>query len=95
MQLWKWQMYLSQQMRNNWYSNMLAEDNGDEDQDTLKVYIYMKLVLALGLADWSWIRAKWNDPLKPEIDYKLVNLIFDYKSILRKLLWTQIRIYWL
>lgn len=36
LQLWKWQLYLSQSMRNQWYGNMLAEDSTDEDQDTIK-----------------------------------------------------------
>jgi len=36
LQLWKWQMYLSQSMKNQWYGGMLAEDSSDEDQDTIK-----------------------------------------------------------
>ncbi len=36
-QLWKWQMYLSQTVRNQWSMMMAAEDNPDEDQDTIKV----------------------------------------------------------
>ncbi len=39
LQLWKWQMYLSQSMKNQWYGGMLAEDSSDEDQDTIKVFI--------------------------------------------------------
>lgn len=36
MQLWKWQLYLSQSMKSQWYGGMLAEDSSDEDQDTIK-----------------------------------------------------------
>jgi hypothetical protein len=36
-QLWKWQMYISQNLRQSWYGNMLGEDSGDEDQDAMKV----------------------------------------------------------
>lgn len=38
LQLWKWQLYLSQsqQVKNSWYNGMLAEDSNDEDQDTIK-----------------------------------------------------------
>jgi hypothetical protein len=40
-QLWKWQMYLSQTVRNQW-SMMMADDSSDEDQDTIKVkYVYI------------------------------------------------------
>lgn len=38
LQLWKWQMYLSQSMKNQWYGGMLADDTSDEDQDTIKVF---------------------------------------------------------
>lgn len=34
--LWKWQLYLSQSMRNQWYGGLLEEDSTDEDQDTIK-----------------------------------------------------------
>lgn len=38
LQLWKWQLYLSQsqQVKNSWYNGLLAEDSNDEDQDTIK-----------------------------------------------------------
>lgn len=36
LQLWKWQLYLSQSMKNQWYGGMLADDTAEEDQDTLK-----------------------------------------------------------
>ena len=35
-QLWKWQIYLSQSMKNQWYGGMLADDSNDDDQDTIK-----------------------------------------------------------
>lgn len=35
-QLWKWQLYLSQSVKNQWYGGMLAEESSDEDQDTIK-----------------------------------------------------------
>jgi hypothetical protein len=38
-QLWKWQLYLSQSMRNQWFGNMMQEDSNDDDQDTIKVEI--------------------------------------------------------
>ena len=34
LQLWKWQLYLSQSMRNQF--NFMAEESSDEDQDTIK-----------------------------------------------------------
>ena len=37
LQLWKWQLYLSQSMRSQWYGNMLSDDTSEEDQDTIKV----------------------------------------------------------
>jgi len=36
LQLWKWQLYLSQSMRSSW-GQMFTDDNADEDQDTIKV----------------------------------------------------------
>lgn len=35
-QLWKWQLYLSQSMKNQWYGGMMGDDSTDEDQDTIK-----------------------------------------------------------
>ncbi|CAF0977717.1 unnamed protein product [Adineta steineri] len=35
-QLWKWQMYISQNLRQSWYGNMLGDEENDEDQDTMK-----------------------------------------------------------
>ena len=35
MQLWKWQLYVSQSMKNQW-SNYFSDDTSEEDQDTLK-----------------------------------------------------------
>lgn len=35
-QLWKWQLYLSQSVKNQWYGGMMADDSNDEDQDTIK-----------------------------------------------------------
>ncbi len=36
-QLWKWQMYISQNLRQSWYGNLLGEDENDDDQDAMKV----------------------------------------------------------
>ena len=36
--LWKWQLYLSQSVKNQWYGGMLADDTNDDDQDTIKVF---------------------------------------------------------
>lgn len=36
-QLWKWQMFISQNLRQSWYGNMFGDDRNDEDQDTIKV----------------------------------------------------------
>jgi hypothetical protein len=36
LQLWKWQLYISQSVKNHWYGNMLQEDSTDDDQDTIK-----------------------------------------------------------
>jgi len=36
LQLWKWQLYVSQTMRNQWYGGLLGEDSNDDDQDTIK-----------------------------------------------------------
>jgi len=36
LQLWKWQLYLSQGMKNQWYANVFQDDTSDEDQDTIK-----------------------------------------------------------
>ena len=39
-QLWKWQIYLSQSMKGQLYGGLLGDDSGnDEDQDTIKVFI--------------------------------------------------------
>ncbi|RNA33977.1 cleft lip and palate transmembrane protein -like [Brachionus plicatilis] len=35
LQLWKWQLYVSQSMKNQW-SNYFSDDASEEDQDTLK-----------------------------------------------------------
>ncbi|CAF0825027.1 unnamed protein product [Adineta steineri] len=35
-QLWKWQMYISQNLRQSWYGNLLGDEENDEDQDTIK-----------------------------------------------------------
>jgi len=35
-QLWKWQMYISQNLRQSWYGNLLGDEENDEDQDTMK-----------------------------------------------------------
>ena len=35
-QLWKWQLYLSQTIRNQWYGHMFTDDTSEEDQDTIK-----------------------------------------------------------
>ncbi|CAF4854999.1 unnamed protein product, partial [Rotaria magnacalcarata] len=35
-QLWKWQMYVSQNLRQSWYGNLLGDEPNDEDQDTMK-----------------------------------------------------------
>lgn len=35
-QLWKWQLYLSQSVKNQWYGGMMADDSSEEDQDTIK-----------------------------------------------------------
>mgnify|MGYP001810372463 CR=1 FL=1 len=42
-QLWKWQLYLSQSIRNQWYGNMFADDSSDEDQDTIQVSDFFPL----------------------------------------------------
>ncbi len=34
--LWKWQMYLSQSMKSQWYGGLLEEEHSDDDQDTIK-----------------------------------------------------------
>ena len=48
-QLWKFQMYISQNLRQSWYGNLLGEDENDDDQDAMKVkekdLIYLKLNL--------------------------------------------------
>lgn len=36
LQLWKWQLYLSQSTRNQFLGGMLQEDSNEEDQDTMK-----------------------------------------------------------
>ncbi|CAF1566869.1 unnamed protein product, partial [Didymodactylos carnosus] len=36
LQLWKWQMYISQSLRQSWYGNLLGDDESDEDQDAMK-----------------------------------------------------------
>jgi hypothetical protein len=36
LQLWKWQLYVSQSVKNQWYGGMLQEDSSDDDQDTIK-----------------------------------------------------------
>lgn len=36
LQLWKWQLYISQSVKNQWYGSMLQEDSTDDDQDTIK-----------------------------------------------------------
>lgn len=36
-QLWKWQMYISQNLRQSWYGNILGDEENDEDQDAMKV----------------------------------------------------------
>jgi len=36
LQLWKWQLYVSQSVKNQWYGSMLQEDSSDDDQDTIK-----------------------------------------------------------
>jgi hypothetical protein len=36
-QLWKWQMYISQNLRQSWYGNLLGEEENDDDQDAMKV----------------------------------------------------------
>jgi len=41
--MFRWQMYAAQGMRNRWYS-VLGEDfieSSDEDQDSLKVWIFI------------------------------------------------------
>jgi hypothetical protein len=38
-QLWKWQMYISQNLRQSWYGNLLGEEENDGDQDAMKVRI--------------------------------------------------------
>ncbi|CAF2523828.1 unnamed protein product [Rotaria sp. Silwood2] len=35
-QLWKWQMYISQNLRQSWYGNLLGEEENDDDQDAMK-----------------------------------------------------------
>ncbi|CAF4666804.1 unnamed protein product [Rotaria sp. Silwood1] len=37
-QLWKWQMFISQNTRQSWYGNLFGDEQNDEDQDTIKVY---------------------------------------------------------
>ena len=39
LQLWKWQLYLSQNVKNQWFANIMQEESSDEDQDTIKVCI--------------------------------------------------------
>jgi hypothetical protein len=36
-QLWKWQMYISQTLRQSWYGNIFGDDDKEEDQDSIKV----------------------------------------------------------
>ncbi|CAF0728111.1 unnamed protein product, partial [Didymodactylos carnosus] len=36
LQLWKWQMYISQHLRQSWYGNLLGDDESDDDQDAMK-----------------------------------------------------------
>jgi hypothetical protein len=36
-QLWKWQMYISQNLRQSWYGNLLGDEENDDDQDAMKV----------------------------------------------------------
>jgi len=31
-------MYISQNLRQSWYGNLLGDEENDEDQDTIKVY---------------------------------------------------------
>jgi len=31
-------MYISQNLRQSWYGNLLGDDGNEEDQDTIKVY---------------------------------------------------------
>ncbi|CAF1488397.1 unnamed protein product [Rotaria magnacalcarata] len=35
-QLWKWQMYVSQNVRQSWYGNILGDEENDDDQDAMK-----------------------------------------------------------
>ncbi|CAF4515773.1 unnamed protein product [Rotaria sp. Silwood1] len=35
-QLWKWQMFISQNTRQSWYGNLFGDEQNDEDQDTIK-----------------------------------------------------------
>nr|ACF75522.1 cleft lip and palate associated transmembrane [Philodina roseola] len=35
-QLWKWQMYISQNLRQSWYGNILGDEENDDDQDAMK-----------------------------------------------------------
>jgi hypothetical protein len=35
-QLWKWQMYMSQNLHQSWYGNLLGDQENDEDQDAMK-----------------------------------------------------------
>ena len=37
LQLWKWQLYLSQSMRHQWYGMLTEETSNGDDQDTIKV----------------------------------------------------------
>ncbi len=46
-QLWKFQMYISQNLRQSWYGNLLGDEENDDDQDAMKVkgkdFIYLKI----------------------------------------------------
>jgi hypothetical protein len=35
-QLWKWQMYISQNLRQSWYGNIFRDDDNEKDQDAIK-----------------------------------------------------------
>ncbi len=61
-QLWKWQLYLSQGQRNQWFSNMLQEDPSDEDQDTIKVG-YLRLLISFRFKQWLFLNAHIEDPI--------------------------------
>jgi hypothetical protein len=79
-QLWKWQMYISQNLRQSWYGNLLGEDENDDDQDAMKVRrsIFPKYLLFFMLFSFQRALVETNPYLLAvTILVSLVHTVFE------------------